>query len=140
VTLTGDGAGGLVECWATRDRTGTVGVLLWNTTLDHGRVDGYPALDRDVEVHLSGLAARRYELRHYRIDAEHSNIAAVWRARSGATPPSDWPDEAGWEALRDADRLAELAPARTITVHNGAFELGFALPMPSVSYLELTEV
>jgi len=116
-SLKGDGAGGLVEAWATRDPAGRVAIAIWNGTIDQSKVDGLP----------SGSI----QVRHWRVDATHSNIAAHW---SGA----DWPDEGGWERLRAADRLDELDPARNVDVGaDGRLELEFALPMPSISLLEL---
>jgi xylan 1,4-beta-xylosidase len=72
-------------------------------------------------------------VRHHRLDAEHSNILAVWE-RLGSP---DWPDEDGWRALRDADRLQELEPQRDVVADAGRVELAFTLPMPSVSLVEL---
>jgi xylan 1,4-beta-xylosidase len=132
--LAGDGAGSLVEAWAGRDGTGRVAVALWNGTLNQSTVDGEPALGRHVALQVTGLPAGRYQLRHFRVDAGHSNLAARWRARSGG---ADWPDESGWQALRDADRLAELRPARPVTPRAGAVEVEFDLPMPALSLLEL---
>jgi xylan 1,4-beta-xylosidase len=133
VHLAGDGAGSLVEAWAAGQADGTVGVLLWNGTLDHAKAAGWSLLDREVTVRVTGLADGEYALRHWRVDERHSNIAAVWRSLDGR----DWPDPAGWRALRAADRVEELAPPRRVTASCGAVEDSFQLPNPSVSYLEL---
>jgi xylan 1,4-beta-xylosidase len=132
-TLTGDGAGSLVEAWATGAPDGRVSIALWNGTLDHDRGIGDPALDRSVSLALEGLAARAYDLRHYRVDAGHSNIVTTWQ-RLGAP---DWPDEAGWAELRAADQLELVEPQRRAQPKDGRLELAFELPMPSVSLLEL---
>jgi xylan 1,4-beta-xylosidase len=87
-----------------------------------------------VSLRVEGLAGTAYRLRHYRVDLERSNIAAVWAAMSGG---ADWPDEAQWAALREADRLEELAPPRQVMAAGGAVELAFDLPMPSLSLVEL---
>jgi xylan 1,4-beta-xylosidase len=121
VRLTGDGGGSLVEAWAARSADGRIGVLLWNGTLDHAKAGGSPLLDRRVALSVDG----RYAVRHWRVDETHSNIAAVWRSIADGR---DWPDEAGWQALRAADRLDELPDAG----------LEFDLPNPGISYLELT--
>jgi xylan 1,4-beta-xylosidase len=131
-TLTGDGAESLVQCWAARTDTGTVGVLLWNGTLDHSLASGSSTLDRRVTVRLSGLPASRYGLRHWRVDATHGNVAAV------VPGLRDWPDEAQWQALRVADRLTEVEPARELRPVAGEVELALELPMPAISYLEFT--
>ncbi len=133
VRLAGDGAGSLVEAWAARDPSGTLGVLVWNGTLDHARAGGWSMLDRRVTVRVAGLPDRRYSLRHWRVDEGHSNIAATWRGLGGG----DWPDEAGWRALRAADRIEELARPRRVVTSAGGLEESFDLPNPGVSYLEL---
>jgi xylan 1,4-beta-xylosidase len=132
VALTGDGAGGLVQVWASRHDDGRISVLCWNGTLHQaaaGRPE--PLLARTVELRLDGLAARDYVVSHWRVDHSHSNIYAAW---DGGTA---WPDEAGWERLRAADRLAELAPAREVSTSDGRCALRFTLPMPAVSLIEL---
>ena len=135
VELDGDGAGGLVEAWGSRDPgDGRVAVALWNVTLDQTRSTGEPLLDRSVRLRVEGLAASAYELRHLRVDLERSNIAAVWEAMSGG---ADWPDDAQWAALGEANRLEELEPARRVGAGGGVVELDFDLPMPSVSLVEL---
>ena len=133
--LDGDGAGGLVEAWGSRDPgDGRVAVALWNVTLDQTRSTGEPLLDRPVRLRVEGLTAPAYELRHLRVDLERSNIAAVWESMSGG---ADWPDEEQWAALRQANRLEELEPARRVEPKSGVAELAFELPMPSVSLVEL---
>ena len=136
VELEGDGAGGLVEAWSSRDPgDGRVAVALWNVTLDQTRSTGEPLLDRAVRLRVEGLglAGGAYELRHLRVDLERSNIAAHWEAMAGG---ADWPDDQQWAALREANQLQELEPARR--VEGGVVELVFSLPMPSVSLVELT--
>jgi xylan 1,4-beta-xylosidase len=130
----GDGAGALVDAWATRSQDGRIAIAAWNGTLDQSKATGAPALDRDVTLKIGGIeTGARYTVRHHRLDAEHSNILAVWE-RLGSP---DWPDEAGWRALRDADRIQELEPQSDVVADAGRVELAFTLPMPSVSLVEL---
>ena len=96
MTLTGDGAGSLVEAWAARPPTAAVGVLVWNTTLDHARAGGDPPLDRRVTVPVDGLPARSTSCGELRVDSEHNNLVARWRAMGGV---ADWPDEGQWRGL-----------------------------------------
>jgi xylan 1,4-beta-xylosidase len=133
VSVTGDGAGGLVQALAARHDDGRVGILAWNVTLDQSRVTGDTRLDRWVRLLVPGTSS--YTVRHYRIDASHSNITAAWeRVRDGADG-SAWPDERQWQVLRELNTLEELSPPwRTAA----PLELGFDLPMPGVSYLELS--
>ena len=84
-TLTGDGADSLVEAWASRDGdddVSRVAVALWNGTLDQGKVDGSAALDRTVHLVLDGLPPGSWTVRESRVDADHSNIAALWSSMS----------------------------------------------------------
>jgi xylan 1,4-beta-xylosidase len=108
---------------------------VWNGTLDQGKMDGDSRLDRQVQVRVPAAAGASYTVRHYRIDAGHSNIVAAWeRMRDGA----DWPDEGQWQALREMNSLDELCPAeRAVAGDAGQLEFDFDLPMPGVSYLEL---
>ena len=121
VALAGDGAGSLVEAWAGRGGDGTVGVLLWNGTLDHGKVGGDPALDRRVTVRADGVTGT---LRTWRVDREHHDVSR-W-------PGGDWPDDEQWLALAAADRLDESEPAREFTG-----EVTLDLPNPGIAFLEI---
>jgi xylan 1,4-beta-xylosidase len=129
--LAGDGAGGLVEAWATRDDDGRIAVAVWNGTLDQGKADGDALLDRTVRLGVEGLNPGSARVRHRRVDASHSNIARHWAG-------GDWPDEAGWQRLHAVDQLDELEPERTVVVGaDGRLALDFVLPMPSVSLVEV---
>jgi xylan 1,4-beta-xylosidase len=120
--LDGDGAGSLVECWATRAEDGTVQVLLWNGTLEQAKLIGSQLLDRSVHVRVDG----RWEASVARIDFHHSNIARHW------TGECDWPTAAEWEELRREDVLDE----EQLGEVDGEVEL--RLPMPGVARLRLT--
>jgi xylan 1,4-beta-xylosidase len=132
----GDGANGLVECWAARGADGTVGVLLWNGTLDHGKAGGDSMLDRGVTVTVTGLRDERYTLRHLRVDATHGNVAETWRELGGG----QWPDDDQWAVLGEADRVPLLEPDRDVAARGGVAELTLDLPMPSISFLELRPI
>jgi xylan 1,4-beta-xylosidase len=132
VRVSGDGAGGLVEALAARADDGRISILVWNVTLDQRTMSG--SLDRQVRVQVAVPAGVSYMLRHYRIDADHSNITRVWAEMSGA---SAWPDDKQWALLREANTLDELVPATLVAGEDGLLEVGFDLPMPGVSCLEL---
>ena len=134
--IKGDGAGSLVEAWASGDPVGRVAIAVWNGTLDQSKAGGDPALDRSVTLKVRGLRAGTYELRHHRVDARHSNILRTWK-RLGRP---DWPDDAGWARLRAADRLETLEPARRVRARRGRIELEFELPMPAMSLVELVPI
>ncbi|MGW3345550.1 GH39 family glycosyl hydrolase [Nonomuraea rubra] len=126
----GDVAG--VEAWAARHPDGRVGVLVWNGTLNSAQSTGAPELARTVTLAVEGLERGAYTLTHHRIDARHTNVEAAWQAMGGG----DWPAGEQWEALRRADGLDELSPPATVT--GPSLSLAFDLPMPGVSFLELT--
>ncbi len=138
VELDGDGGGSLVESLATRSADGSLSVLAWNMTLDQTKAAGWEPLDRDVSVVVDGLApGASYSLRHLRVDEHHSNIASVWRGLR--EDDQAWPDDAQWQALREADRLEELEPGTEVVADgSGRVEITTRLPMPSMSLLELT--
>jgi xylan 1,4-beta-xylosidase len=133
-TMEGDGAGGLVESWATKDADGRIAIALWNGTIDQSKADGDKLLDRAIELTVDGLGPGAVGVRHRRVDADHSNIAAHWDG-------GDWPDATGWDRLRAADRLEDLEPERQVSIgQDGRLSLGFDLPMPSMSLIEIVPV
>jgi xylan 1,4-beta-xylosidase len=131
--IEGDGAGSLVETWASRDATGRMAIAAWNGTLDRSVAPSDGALDRSITLNIAGLRPGTYWLHHRRVDADHSNIQRTWE-RLGKP---EWPDDAGWEQLHAADRLDDLEPARQVSAEGGRFKLEFVLPMPAASLVEL---
>lgn len=129
VTVTGDGAGSLVEAWAS-----DAGVLLWNGTLDQSKMDGAAGLDRSVTVRFAGLAPGPHTIRVWRVDGRHHDLRSRWAAMSGG---ADWPDERQWRVLAAEDRLTEAEPARRHTVPaDGSLSIELALPMPGIAFVE----
>jgi xylan 1,4-beta-xylosidase len=138
VELQGDGAGSLVDAWASRKPNGSIDILVWNGTLDQAKIQGEmfpkhfrPLLDRHLEVRVEQLAGRTYRCSLARIDSVHSNIAAHWAAQD------DWPTAEQWAKLHAADTLDE-QPLADIVPHNGTTHFDFDLPMPGVVRLRLT--
>lgn len=135
-SLTGDGAGSLVEALAASGPAG-ITALLWNLTLDQTKAAGSDELARDVRVELTGLEpGASYALRHERVDQHHSNIAAAWgRLREEGQA---WPDDEQWAQLRAADRLEEAETERTVLADAaGTVVVELQLPMPAMSLLTL---
>ena len=126
VTLAGDGAGSLVEAWASRYPGGGAGILLWNGTLDHSRAAGSAQLARRIRLD-PGLTGP-HTLRLWRVDAGHGNIAAHWQGTG------DWPTDAEWAALKDADVLPEAEPARRLAPGE---PIVLDLPHPGIAFLEI---
>jgi len=133
-TVTGDGAGDMVQAIGSRDDDGRISILAWNGTVDVTKAGGEPLLDRSASLRVSGLERNRYRLQHRRLDEAHSNLVASWAAIGGG----DWPDEGQWQRLAEANHLEDLEPERVVEISSGSLELDFELPMPSVSLLELT--
>jgi xylan 1,4-beta-xylosidase len=129
--LDGDGAGTLVQAWATRHSDGTVDVLVWNGTINAELMNGDPRLDRQIELTVTGLGAARYQASLARVDQRHSNVVAQ------CPPDVTWPDEALWARLRGADHLyTELLP--DVTPDRGAARFDIDLPMPGIARIRLS--
>ncbi|MDX6309562.1 MAG: xylan 1,4-beta-xylosidase [Nocardioidaceae bacterium] len=129
-TLDGDGAGVLVQAWATRHEDGTVDVLLWNGTVNSEVMHGDPRLSRRVSLTVDGLAAASYGVSLARVDAEHSNILA------GYPTGVDWPDPELKRRLQDADRLHE-EELPDLTPRQGSAAFDIALPQPGVARIRV---
>ncbi len=135
VDYAGDGAGALVEAVAAAQRDGSVGVLVWNATLDQSKAAGHAPLDRAVDLEVTGLApGATYVVTEERVDAEHSNLAATWEGMR--EPDQAWPEEHQWRELHEADRLEHLAPPRELRADaEGVLRVATTLPMPSLSLI-----
>jgi xylan 1,4-beta-xylosidase len=127
--LAGDGAGTVVQAWATKHDDGTVDVLVWNGTINAALLAGDPRLDRRVHLTVSGLPAATYHPTLARVDEQHSNVAAHCPA------DVDWPDDALWQRLRAADHLHE---ERLPDVHGDVARFDLHLPMPGIARIRLT--
>ena len=135
VAMQGDGAGSLVDCIATREESGRVCALVWNSTLDQRGITGDAELARDVEVRFVGLAEGRYQLRHFRVDETHSNVFRHWHEML-ADDGAEWPTDDQWQMLRSANLLEEL-DGGAVDAPTGEPTVTFALPQPGISFLEL---
>lgn len=135
ITATGDGADSLVESLSTRDPDGSVSVLVWNSTLDQSEPEGAPLLARQVHLRVTGLAAGSYTVRHFRVGPGQSDVRDEWqRISDGAA----WPVDEQWAQLRAANTLAELPTGSPVTVEGGGYALELDLPMPSISFVQLS--
>jgi xylan 1,4-beta-xylosidase len=129
--LAGDGAGTLVQAWATRHDDGTIDVLVWNGTINAALLAGDSRLDRDVRLTITGLPATIRHATLARVDERHSNVVAHC--------PADisWPDDALWARLRASDSLHE-EPLPEVGTDDGTARFGFRLPMPGIARIRLT--
>jgi len=134
----GDGFGGLVTGWATRNDDGSVRVLLNNVTEIQTQAEGNPLLSRQVSLTVAGLPpGRKFRLQHFRVDNTHSNVQHAWKAMG----QPDWPSSSQLAELHEKDALEMLEPARDLEIDvNGQCAIQFEMPMPSLSLLVVTPV
>src|SRR5215471_601704 len=78
------------------------------------------------------LAGKELTVTHFRVDATHSNPYGTWLNMGSPTSPS----ETQWQALRQQQHLALLAPVSSTTVTN-TYTTSFTLPQQAVSLLIL---
>jgi len=111
-----------------------VGVVVWRHADDQYASD---ASATDVTLRIERLPFRgEVAVRHWRIDAAHSNSHSAWRAQG---EPQD-PTEAQLQAIRTRQGLERLEPDRRESVRDGALTLRLSLPLPSVSLVEIRSV
>jgi xylan 1,4-beta-xylosidase len=129
--IEGDGAGVLVQVWATRHDDGTIDILVWNGTINAALVHGDPRLDRQVRLTVTGLDDSRHLVWQARVDEQHSNIVAMC--------PADvvWPDADLWARLHASDRLHE-EQLPDVTPSRGVAHFDFGLPMPGIVRIRLS--
>ncbi|RIV24132.1 xylan 1,4-beta-xylosidase [Alicyclobacillaceae bacterium I2511] len=132
--LAGDGAGTLVDAWATRHDDGMIDVLVWNGTMNQYQQTGYPWLDRTVNVQLSHLKPGAYRVTLARVDRGHSNIIRAWNEAK------DWPNELEWQQLSAMDHLDEVTIHSHWVLGQDTFQFAFDLPMPGVARLRLEPI
>jgi xylan 1,4-beta-xylosidase len=123
--LTGDGAGALVEAWASRDRD-RVAVLVWNLTLDQSKAAGADALTRRIRVDLPGLGPNWHATATMLAPGRGDLVAAATAVGIGDWPSSD--EE--WQALAAASVL------RTVPLERAGTAVELTLPMPAAVLLE----
>lgn len=136
VTLTGDGAGSLVEAWASRDRD-RIAVLIWNLTLDQTKADGAEELAREIRLEIPGVGP------NWRVEATYltpgpsgarddpASGSGDLVADAKALGIGDWPTDDQWRELAERSKLVSEPLA-----WNGS-TLDLTLPMPSAVLLEL---
>ena len=119
--------------WPAGTEDGTVDLLLWNGTINaelHGR---RPALDRTIEISLTGLADAGYT----RAAVARVDAPALQHPAAATRTALDWPDAAAdGRAARHATSCDVEAAAATSTGPAATFEI--ELPMPGIARLRLT--
>ncbi|MDX6295411.1 MAG: xylan 1,4-beta-xylosidase [Kribbellaceae bacterium] len=125
LTLEGDGAGSLVEAWASRDRD-RLAVLVWNLTLDQTKAAGSPDLTRTVRLELPGVDPS-WQATATTLAVGVGDLTAA-AAELGI---GDWPEsDQQWRELGVRSELVS-SPLEW----NGS-ALDLTLPMPSAVLLE----
>jgi len=106
-------------------------VLVWNY-----HDDDVAAAPASIELTVDGLpvGAKQSLLEHFRIDSEHSNAFAAWRAIG--SPPSPTPDQ--YKQLESAGQLQVLTSPRWIQIEHGSVRLQFELPRQGVSLVRIS--
>ncbi len=117
-----------VDGIAARGSDGAVAVVVWNFDEDM-RVEGAT----DINLVIEGLPVSQMAVRHYRVDADHSNTHSVWRALGSP----DYPTPEQMAILRQHEGLEMLEPAKTVEIRDGRYEMAVHLPMHGVSLVEL---
>jgi xylan 1,4-beta-xylosidase len=103
-------------------------VLVW-----HYHDDDMAGPVADVKIALDGLPVqiKNAEVRHFRIDDDHSDAFTVWQQMGVPLQPT----AAQYAQLEKAGQLAELEPPGKLRVKNGQVVLNFKLPREAVSLL-----
>jgi xylan 1,4-beta-xylosidase len=121
-----------IDGLAAADGVDGIAVLLWRHADDQYRTD---AEETKVAVRLTGLPAdwRRVSIRHWRVDATHSNSHRTWRELGRP----EYPSEAQTERIRAHQGLERLEPDRVEDVRDGSLSSIVRLPLPCCSLLEV---
>jgi xylan 1,4-beta-xylosidase len=121
-----------VDALASRSGDGRVAALVWRHADDQYHRSAEPA---EVRLRLHGLPAGDGDVRvrHWRIDASHSNAHSVWRQLGSP----DYPSEEQVTAIRARQGLERVEPDRREHGDGGALTLRLALTLPAVSLVEV---
>jgi len=121
-----------IDALATFNRRDRLALLIWRHADDQYRVD---AGEREVALTVDRVPfdGPRVRIRHWRIDARHSNSHTAWQA---AGAPQD-PSAGQLQAIVDRQGLERLEPDRTEAIRDGALTLSLHLPLPSASLIEI---
>jgi xylan 1,4-beta-xylosidase len=105
-----------------------IAVMVWNYHDDDIIDAGSP-----VELHIAGIPAKQVQLRHYRIDQDHSNSYAAWKRMGSPAHPT----AAQVAELQKASELAQVE-ATTVESRDGTATVRMQLPRQAVSLVTLT--
>jgi xylan 1,4-beta-xylosidase len=122
-----------VDALATFNGRDRVAVLLWRHADDQYLIDSG---ETEVTLRIERLpfAAHPVHIRHWRIDARHSNSYTAWQEIGAPQDPS--PGEL--RGIKDRQRLELLEPDQAETPSDSCLVLPIRLPLPSVSLIEIS--
>ncbi|KQV51480.1 beta-xylosidase [Massilia sp. Root335] len=106
-----------------------IAVMVWNYHDDDIIDAGSP-----VELHIAGIPARQVQLRHFRIDQEHSNSYSAWKRMGSPSHPT----ATQVAELQTASALAQLGADATVETRDGTATVRMQLPRQAVSLITLT--
>jgi xylan 1,4-beta-xylosidase len=128
ILATGISAEPDVDLIATRQGN-AIAILAWNYHDDDLPLAGAV----HIELEVAGIPDAKAVVRHYRMDASHSNAHSLWRAEGRPQPPSS----EQYRRLEAASGLQLLEPEAVARAGGGAVRLAFALPRHAVSLIVL---
>ncbi|MFH1883822.1 MAG: beta-xylosidase [Planctomycetota bacterium] len=116
-----------VSALATLDKN-KVCVMLW-----HYHDEDIPGPQADVKLTLSGLPIRSgtLQIRHYRIDQEHSNAYTLWKKMGSPQQPT----AQQYAQLEKAGHLTQIGRGQSCRVDNHQVILELDIPRQAVSLL-----
>jgi xylan 1,4-beta-xylosidase len=117
-----------VDGLASRHPEGSIAIAVWNFVEDLSA--STPAR---VNLKITGLPLKHFNLSHYRIDRDHSNIHTKWQ-RLGSP---EYPSDAEIDVLAASQGLELLEPPRRVETSADSLDFRFDLPAHGVSLINL---
>jgi len=118
-----------ISGFAAQDADGRIQILVFSHHEDREFTGG-----SEVSVRVAG-AGEGYRLKHYRIDAAHSNAYAEW-LRQGSPM---YPDKTQYAHIKERDGLEPYSGETRTEVTGSGIQLTFDMPAHAVSLLELSK-
>ncbi len=108
-----------------------ISTMVWNY-----HDDDLPAAPANIALQVTGVPAtvKRALVRHFRIDANHSNSYSAWKAMGSPQQPT--PEQ--YTALEAAGQLQLLTSPQWVTPQQGVVGLNFPLPRQGVSLVQVS--
>ena len=117
-----------VDALASKDKK-SAAVMVW-----HYHDDDTVAPAAPVEIRIKGLPAKNVQVKHYRIDQDHSNSYTAWQKMGSPQQPS----ASQITMLEKAGGLQMITAPQKMAVHKGELVTKMDLPRQAVSLLQLT--